>query len=257
MIIGAQQLVELLLSKVPSEYKPAFRREGVFHEIEILASRTLASSKSKDKDKNKETPDATATPEPAAPTYMPISSALAASMPGYKKLSSLSLDPDDAITLRARVIKLKFLSDTDQTGSDDLFAALSRLVSGLSETNASDKDLLSSLVELAGLFSSSDTSVSSFELLQSGVVDGLLHFLTDPDRAGKESNLFTLQPVLTFVPVSITRRQELFFEAFNNKKHKGSVSGQTPFVVFVKKLQEALTRMESLEVVTVAQSTDG
>ncbi|TCD69149.1 Ubiquitin fusion degradation protein 4 [Steccherinum ochraceum] len=239
LIIGAQQLVELLLSKVPSEYKPAFRREGVFHEIEILSSRTLASSKSKDKDKNKETPDATATPEPAAPTYMPISSALAATMPGYKKLSSLSLDPDDAITLRARVIKFKFLSDSDQTGSDDLFAALSRLVSGLSEINASDKDLLSSLVELAGLFSSSDTSVSSFELLQSGVVDGLLHFLTDSERA-----------------VSITRRQDLFFEAFNNKKHKGSVSGQTPFVVFVKKLQEALTRMESLEVVTVAQSTD-
>ncbi len=34
-------------------------------------------------------------------------------------------------------------------------------------------------------------------------------------------------------------------------------SGQTPFAVFVKKLQESLTRMESFEVVTVAQSIDG
>lgn len=185
LIIGAQQLVELLLSKVPSEYKPAFRREGVFHEIDVLAGRVLTSTKSKDKDKNKDASDVAATPEPAAPTYMPISSALAASMPGYKKLSSLSLDPDDAITLRARVIKFKFLSDNDQGTSDDLFATLSRLVALLSETGASEKDLLTSLAELAGLFSSSDTSVSSFELLQSGVVDGLLRFLTDTERTGE------------------------------------------------------------------------
>ena len=186
MIIGAQQLIELLLSKVPAEYKPAFRREGVFHEVDVLAARTLSTSKSKDKDKNKDTPEGSATPDPSiAPTYMPISSALAASMPGYKKLTSLALDPDDAITLRARVIKFKYLSDSDQGGSDDLFATLSRLVARLSETGVSDKDLLSCLAELASLFASPDTSVSSFELLQSGVVDGLLRFLTDTDRSGK------------------------------------------------------------------------
>ena len=185
LIIGAQQLVELLLSKVPSEYKPAFRREGVFHEVEVLSSRVLSTAKSKDKDKNKDTPEGSATPDLSAPTYMPISSALAATMPGYKKLSSLSLDPDDAITLRARVIKFKYLSDNDQGGSDDLFATLSRLVSRLSEAGVSEKDLLSCLAELAGLFASPDTSVSSFELLQSGVVDGLLRFLTDPERHGQ------------------------------------------------------------------------
>ena len=32
---------------------------------------------------------------------------------------------------------------------------------------------------------------------------------------------------------------------------------QTPFSVFVKKLQESLTRMEPYEVVTIAQGVDG
>lgn len=57
--------------------------------------------------------------------------------------------------------------------------------------------------------------------------------------------------------VSVDRRKELFFEAFNALKHKASLAGQVPFAVLVKKLQESLTRLESFEVVTVAQSADG
>ena len=43
LVIGALQLVDLLLSRVPALYKPSFRREGVFHEIESLAARELVS----------------------------------------------------------------------------------------------------------------------------------------------------------------------------------------------------------------------
>ena len=56
--------------------------------------------------------------------------------------------------------------------------------------------------------------------------------------------------------MSLSRRQELFFNAFTSRKSKGT-GGQTPFAVFVKKLQESLTRMESFEVISVAQSADG
>lgn len=55
----------------------------------------------------------------------------------------------------------------------------------------------------------------------------------------------------------ITRRQELFFEAFNARRITTAQGGQSPFAVFVKKLQESLTRMENLDVVTVSQSSDG
>ena len=190
LVIGALQLVELLLNKVPDEYKHAFRREGVFHEIETLAARSLVSPKvkDKDKDKDKDSNEATAPAEISTPSYLPPSAALVA-IPGYKKPSSSTIDPDDAITLRARVIKFKYLSSEEQDESDDVSTALRRLVARISDKAASEKDLLPSLVELASLFASPNTSVSSFELLQSGVVDSLLQFLADTDRIGTCSML--------------------------------------------------------------------
>ncbi|KAI0675862.1 hypothetical protein C8Q78DRAFT_964482 [Trametes maxima] len=237
LVIGALQLVDLLLAKVPAEYKPVFRREGVFHEIEALAARTVTSSKSKDKSADKETPEAPSPADTGVPVAVPVSISVIASAP-YKKLSSLQVDPDDAITLRARVIRFKHLATDDAAGSDDLFANLRRLVERITHAEALEKDLAASLGELATLFGSQHTSVSSFELLQSGVIDGLLQFFTDAERS-----------------IPLSRRQDLFFSAFTSRKSKGA-SGQTPMAIFVKKLQESLTRMESFEVISVAQSGD-
>jgi E3 ubiquitin-protein ligase TRIP12 len=49
----------------------------------------------------------------------------------------------------------------------------------------------------------------------------------------------------------------MLLEAFGYRRVKGISGGQTPFATLVKKLQESLTRMESFDVVTVAQSSDG
>lgn len=57
--------------------------------------------------------------------------------------------------------------------------------------------------------------------------------------------------------VTVARRRELFFDTFTARKVTALNGSQTPFAIFVKKLQESLTRMESFEVVTVAQSLDG
>ena len=172
LVIGALQLVDLLLAKVPVLYKPTFRREGVFHEIESLAERSLLSSKSKEKETS-EAGDDTSAPNPPVP------------MSGLKKLSSLSLDPEDAITLRARVIQFKYLTDTEDTDEDGAFEHLQRVVERISASNASDPEYLEVLWELADLFASPHTSVSSFELLKSGIVDGLLQFATDETRTGR------------------------------------------------------------------------
>ncbi|KAI0686676.1 hypothetical protein BC835DRAFT_1287769 [Cytidiella melzeri] len=238
LVIAALQLVELLLNKLPLEYKPAFRREGVVHELETLSTRTLVASKSKEKDKEKDGPENVTPLEGALPPNVPPPHAIVP-IPGYKKLSSLAMEPDDAITLRARVIKFKHLTSEDPDESDDLSKTLHRLVTSISTKDVAEQDLMPALVELASLFASPHTSVSSFELLQSGVVDGLLHFITDSDRT-----------------VSLARRREIFFDAFTARKVKAVSGGQTPLAVFVKKLQESLTRMESFEVVTVAQSID-
>ncbi|KAI0664313.1 hypothetical protein C8Q70DRAFT_946839 [Cubamyces menziesii] len=236
LVIGALQLVELLLAKVPAEYKPVFRREGVFHEIETLASRTI-TSKPKDKATDKDISEAPSPADTGVASAAPVSLPIITSA-SYKKASSLTVEPDDAITLRARVIRFKYLASNDSAGSDDLFANLRRLVERITDPTMSEKDLGAALAELAALFGTQHTSVSSFELLQSGVIDGLLQFFANTEHA-----------------VSLSRRQELFFNAFTSRKSKGT-GGQTPFAVFVKKLQESLTRMESFEVISVAQSAD-
>jgi E3 ubiquitin-protein ligase TRIP12 len=176
LVLGALQLVEILLSKVPTEYAPAFRREGVFHEVEALASRTLAMKPKEDAKNEESTPEPMATPPPAA-------AAFATSTPGYKKLASLALEPEDAITLRARVIRLRHLSN-DEKSEQGLYNTLHQLVQRLSDKDGSEKLLTDALNELASLFSSPHSSLSSFELLQSGLVDSLLAFATDEDRSG-------------------------------------------------------------------------
>ncbi|CDO68376.1 hypothetical protein BN946_scf184815.g23 [Trametes cinnabarina] len=238
LVIGALQLVELLLAKVPTEYKPVFRREGVFHEIESLASRPIASTKTKDKGAAEK--DISEAPSPADTGInigMPVSISVISTMP-YKKLSSLTMEPDDAITLRARIIRFKHLASDDAAGSDDLFMNLRRLVDRINDPALPDKDLSAALMELAALFGSQHTSVSSFELLQSGVIDGLLRFFANAEHQ-----------------ISLSRRQEIFFTAFTSRKSKAA-GGQTPLAVFVKKLQESLTRMEPFEVISIAQNAD-
>ncbi|KAJ3931783.1 MAG: hypothetical protein NXY57DRAFT_1048760 [Lentinula lateritia] len=246
LVIGALQLVDLLLSKVPSLYKPTFRREGVFYEIETLAARSLASSKlkekekaDKDKDKDKDTSD-TGIPDASASTTTSASSSSSAPIiPGYKRLSSIAYDPEDAITLRARIMKFKYLSGDDQAESDHTLQSLKELVDRITPPNASEQELSEALWDLTTLFAAPHTSVSSFELLQSGLVDGLLKFATDTDRK-----------------VSLARRKELLLDSLVSRKNRTLSSSQTPFSTFVKKLQESFTRMESFDVITVSQGSD-
>ncbi|KAI6008984.1 ubiquitin-protein ligase [Pisolithus marmoratus] len=214
LVIGALQLVDLLLQKVPTEYRPALRREGVFHEIEAYASRTLSTTKSKDKEKD--TSDLSATPPP------PPMSIHLSSIPGYRKFHSL-------------VIRFKYsVSQEDSDGdSSDEFR---RLVAKLSAPDATEQVMVAALRDFAEHLTSNG-SVSSFELLQSGAVEGLLRFATDSGS------------------IAVKRRRELLFEAFT-KLPRGGNSGQSPFAVLVKRLQESLTRMENFEVISIAQGSD-
>jgi E3 ubiquitin-protein ligase TRIP12 len=188
LVLSALQLVETLLAKVPADYSPAFRREGVFHEIDTIAARPLvAKHKDKDKDARPDTQDdkdvsTSQTPEPFNPPST-TSAPFFTSTPGYKKLSSLAIEPEDAITLRARVIRFRHISSGNEL-DDSLCDTLHKLVERLSDPIASENDLIDILKELANLFSSPRTSISSFELLQSGVVDSLLSFTTDEGYSG-------------------------------------------------------------------------
>jgi len=170
LVIGALQLVDILLFKAPSLYKPAFRREGVFHEVELLSDRNSTIAGTKEKEGSDSTEDG------------PSSNSSIIS--GFKK-SSMTLDPDDAITSRAKVIQFRYLSEKEDPEHDGAFQNLCCLVQKISTPQSSDREYSEALCELANLFASPHTSVSSFELLQSGVVDGLLQFATDENRVGR------------------------------------------------------------------------
>lgn len=180
LVIGALQLVDMLLAKVPAQYKPAFLREGVFHEIEIFAARAIISPKSKEKERDASENSTPA--EPVLPTLpSSIPAALLASIPGFKKLSSMSMDPEDAITLRARIIRFKYLGDNAAAAADGVLGELRRLGTVLSSSVITEDEAQATLTELSNLFCAAESSVSSFELLQSGVVDSLVQYATAKD----------------------------------------------------------------------------
>jgi E3 ubiquitin-protein ligase TRIP12 len=188
------QLVEMLLAKLPADYKPAFRREGVVFELQTLAARPIASKekdkdKTSDKDKEKESgADGERAPSPAAPV---LSAAMAASIPGYRKLASMSIDPEDAITLRARIVLFRYLSEGSDNSSDGDLDVLVAIAHGLGQRQADEQQLGSSLKSLITCFAKGESAISSFELLQSGVVDALMLFATAKDYVG-ETNYLTV-----------------------------------------------------------------
>ncbi|TDL21828.1 hypothetical protein BD410DRAFT_771174 [Rickenella mellea] len=236
LMVGALQMVELLLSKAAAEYRPSFRREGVLHEIETLASRSLPP-KAKEKDKDKESKDKDADASPSGGDQSDAAPPPVDSLPGTSKRShahAAAIDPEDAYTLRARVIRFKYLTvtgDGAQNEGDSTFASLRALVESLGREGAGEEEMRGALRDMSVLFKSAHSSVSSFELLQSGLVDGLLGFATG-DRHD----------------VPIQRRQKIILEELLPRKSEVT---STPFAVLVKKLQESLTRMESFDVSTV------
>jgi E3 ubiquitin-protein ligase TRIP12 len=96
---------------------------------------------------------------------------------------SSHVDPQDANILRARVIRFKYLSEAAMEGASDAgvgntFVKLRTVVARLSSLDASEAEARDSLKMIAELFSTRDASLSSFELIKSGLVGELLFFAT-------------------------------------------------------------------------------
>ncbi|KAG0010965.1 Ubiquitin-protein ligase, partial [Podila clonocystis] len=133
----------------------------------------------------------------------------------------------------------------DQRGSTESSSDAKSALAGLQRIAAGFKgssDAASaSLKELASCFADKGTAgISSFEFLNSGLPQGLLDYLTAP-------------PVLSNSTAQ-TQRYQAFVETFMVPSNAGAKS--SPFSLLVKKMQEALTRMESFEV-EAAQNSRG
>ncbi|GAB1518382.1 Ubiquitin fusion degradation protein 4 [Rhizoctonia solani] len=246
LAICALQLVELLLTKAPNVYKPALRREGVLHEIEVLTERQL-TTKAKEKSESsrgeaakQETKNEGSSPAPEPASERDESPRPMIPIP-VKRSSSTVLDPQDAITLRAKVVRFKYLSGAEENAADPVFEKLRGLLATLRDTGAAEAELKDALKDIAAMFGiGGGASISSYELLKSGLVDGLLQFTTDP--------------ALT---LDVATRQQMVAQAFSPRSSKGTDSPSgSPMAVLVKKLQESLTRIENFEVVTVSPGAE-
>ncbi|KAG8894296.1 Ubiquitin fusion degradation protein 4, partial [Tulasnella sp. 403] len=272
LIIGALQIVDLLLAKLPQLYRPSFRREGVLHEIEVRAAQDLTTKVTKPpapapppegsgeqassssapvpSDSTPSTTDssdpANANPPPVVSGDVPPPNVLISSIPApiVKRSSSSSLDPQDAIILRCRIIRFKYLMSPSVYQGDDPLETMQALGRRLTFAQASETEIRRTLTEVAALFAGGQdgsVSVSSFELMKSGLVDELLEFSTAEGRK-----------------VDLATRQRLLLEAFTTKSGNGTdtSSPQSPLAILVKRLQESLTRLENFEVVMVSQGED-
>lgn len=254
-VLHALQLVELLANKLPEVYLTSFHREGVVYEIESLAETDL-STKARDEERAREEAEEAAKLEdspttPKTNTYQAhesptrsssktnvgeLSGVLAnlissQSSASHRIRSSSVVDPNDANILRARVIGAKRIfavDDTQQNEASLVLEELTKLVRRLCQPEATEADLRETLREIAAQFSNVGQALSSFELLKSGLVDGLLEYV-DIDGT---------------VPSSA--RRDILFEIFSDT----AVASPSPLVMLVKRLHESLGRLENLEVET-------
>ncbi|BGP25982.1 E3 ubiquitin-protein ligase TRIP12 [Rhodotorula toruloides] len=246
LITNALQLVELLLVKKHDAYQYTFRREGVMHEIARIADQPLVSQKSKR----------------SSPSRTPLNEG---SVSGAAALSGLSralqgaatkpaLNPSDAQAHDSMILRARHLRDTYGAADTDpavraqgvlgRIKALIEHLNGVAHAEASsakavakvENEAREALDEIAELFANEKNPLSSFEMIESGLVEGMLKFATEAGDG----------------PLSPTKRQELIAMTFMPQL-EGRPS--TPaFAVLVKRLQESLSRIEEFEVVVAAQS---
>ena len=170
LVTGGLQLVELLLTKSPTVYKASLRKEGVLHEVSQIAVMELKAVLKPP-------------PSPAEPSSSNTENG--DSVPAPKvKASSIPSDPQDAYIVRSRLIKIKYLICTTESAGDAGFDSLKGQITTLGKGNATEDEMKETLQEIAGKFSNLETGISSFELLKSGLVEGLLGFATREESDG-------------------------------------------------------------------------
>lgn len=140
------------------------------------------------------------------------------------KRTSTMVDPHDANILRARVLIVKKIFSTttaeDGNSATAVLDKVSDLVKKLNQPKASDGEISDALTELGRQLTSNGQALSSFELLKSGLVDGLLEFV---DVEGT---------------VSPANRRAMLFDILSDT----ASTSPSPLVMLVKRLHESLSR---------------
>lgn len=187
LVTNALQLVELLLVKMPDAYQYFFRREGVMHEIEEIASAALVTPPKSKKSSPSRTPrNAADLNSDAGPSD--LSRALEQHADSTSPLTPAEAQAQDMITLRARHLRDDYGSADSEPALraraaldtiEELVTKLDAFAEPSGKGPKFEKEVADVVEKVSKLFSDEKEPLSSFELLESGLVDGLLRFATE------------------------------------------------------------------------------
>lgn len=154
------------------------------------------------------------------------------------------VEAEDSNIWRARILRDQFAPEASRAssgGADEAGRALEEiksLVKKLQTTCTLNEDVArETLQQTATLFAKADNPISSFELLRSGMINGMYTF-----AVGDSSK------------VPRTKRRELLMEAL--MYHQGhNVGATTAASALVRRLQETLSRLENFDITTAINNS--
>ncbi|PWN54057.1 hypothetical protein IE53DRAFT_309085 [Violaceomyces palustris] len=155
-----------------------------------------------------------------------------------RSTGTLLSDAEDANIWRARVLRDRFAQEAASSEGARKAAKtlddIKELVSRLSTEAESDEQKAREIIQmLTSLFSAQDEPISSFELLRSGLVEGLYSFATKSSDG-----------------VPLEKRRSMLIESLM----MADPSNNTAASVLVRRLQELLSRLENVEITTAINS---
>ncbi|CAO1616657.1 unnamed protein product [Parajaminaea phylloscopi] len=276
LVLPALQLVELLSKKLPNTYNSLLRREGVMWEIEDIAKQEPTTSKyssggasqqseqgPKGRAEQRSPAAAQAStsalggPESRLPAALRADMAsMAAALQKHdptpvvtvvSRPSTSTSDPTptelrDAMIWRSRVLSDVFKKQAIEAkgGAEPAVKALDDVKEHISTLKASaassTEATATALNSIMALFARPEQPISCFELLRSGLIDGLLDFVTHES---------------TQVPAEARRR--LLSNALMTVDDTGLHSRGSSLV---RRLQESLNRLENVDIVTVVNGSE-
>lgn len=149
------------------------------------------------------------------------------------------VEAEDSNIWRARILRDQFSPEASKVssgGADEAGRALDEikgLVKKLQTTCTTDEKVAKETLEkTANLFAKADNPISSFELLRSGMVDGVYTFAVGDS-----------------VKVPRKKRRELLLDALMHH-HDQSAGSTTAASALVRRLQETLSRLENFDITT-------
>lgn len=160
----------------------------------------------------------------------------AASTSSARRTSSVPTDPHDANIVRARVIQVKRWSLRDASSNTaKISSGVDQVIETLSNNDVSDEVLRQAFDRIADLLTDKTEPLSSFEMLQSGLMSKLMNMLQEGDKA--------------------VAHRAVLFDALSQIKGDAEYS---PLALLVKRLQDSLSRLDSFDVESATPSgTDG